>query len=178
MPWYYWFPTIDIPLWPCAVLLVIFAPVSVWHERNWRKTLAEYAAYRREAGAPDTAWPPVGLRARMSVQPGLVAIVAATLAVMTGIALWGLLVWPHRPLGWDMPVNYFDLPYLWTMVVASIAAVVGAFALAVDLWRSPWVKVAARIRRSMYRPAEVKAAMFAAALEIDPEMQPRAQSGL
>ena len=35
-------PTIDRPLWPCLVLLVVFIPVSIWHEAHWRRTLADY----------------------------------------------------------------------------------------------------------------------------------------
>ena len=33
-------PTIDWPLWPCVVLLVVFIPISIWHEIHWRRTLA------------------------------------------------------------------------------------------------------------------------------------------
>ena len=82
---HFWYlPTVDYPLWPCVGLaLLVFIPVTIWHERAWRRTLAEYGAARSAAGAVDP-WPPEGMSALLGVQPWLLLTAAALLAVMTG----------------------------------------------------------------------------------------------
>jgi hypothetical protein len=54
------------------------------------------------------------------------------------------------------------------MLIAGFAAVVGATALAVDLWRSPWKDVAARIRRAVHAPQLKRDEFLSAALKVDP----------
>jgi len=169
--WY--LPTVGFSLWPCAVLLLVFIPVSIWHERNWRRTLAAYAVVRREAGAPQGEWPSFGLAHLMGVQPGLVLLVCALLGVMVATAAGAALMWPRTPPGFDLAVNPLDLPYIWSMVVAGTAAVVAGVAIALDLLHNPWSKVAWLVRRAIYTPAEQRARFFAQALEVDPEV-PRA----
>jgi hypothetical protein len=161
-------PTIDHSLWPCAILLLIFIPVSIWHDRNWRRTLSAYAEARRAAGADGGEWPSAGLRRLMGVQPGLVLAATALLAAMTAFATWAVVQWPYRPYGFDLSVNIFDLPYLWCAIVAGCAAVVAGIAVTLDLARSPWAFVARQVRRSMYLPAEERAKRFEAALAVDP----------
>ena len=164
-------PTVGFSLWPCVVLLAVFIPVSVWHERNWRRTLAAYAEQRRAAGAPTGEWPPADLALLMGVQPWLVFVVCGILGGAIAIALWAVLQWPQTPAGFELPINPYDMPYIWTMVIAASAAVVAGLAIAIDAARSPWAKVARCIRRSMYASAEQRAAAFASALEADPELQ-------
>ena len=140
--WY--LPTIEFSLWPCAVLLLVFVPVSIWHERNWRRTLAAYAAARRDAGAAEEEWPTRSLRRVMGVQPGLVLAACTLLALVTGLGVVAAFVWPKRLPGFDLPINPYDLPYLWSMIVAATAAVVAGVAVAVDVWRNPWSRGAVR----------------------------------
>lgn len=164
----WWLPPLEFSLWPCAILLIIFVPISIHHERNWRRTLAQYAEARREAGADDGEWPPPGAAMLMGVQPWLVFAVAGILAAATLLGLALVLAWPHRVPGFSVPLNYFDRPYMWCMIVAGTAAVVGAVALGIDVVRSPWAAVAHQVRRSMYGTEEMRAARFSAALLVDP----------
>ena len=161
-------PTMDRPLWPCLVLLVVFIPISVWHEVAWRRTLADYAAVRRAAGAEDDEWPSPELRWALSLQPWLISVAAAMLALMVALGATALLSWPHRLAPFDEVLNYFDRPYLTAMLTAGVAAVVGALALAIDLARSPWNRVAARIRRATHAQPPAREACFSAALRVDP----------
>jgi hypothetical protein len=164
----WWLPTLEFSLWPCAALLLVFVPVTLIHERNWRKTTAEYSRLRIEAGATDGEWPSPETRAVMGVQPWLLFAVAFLLAAATAVGLASLLVWPHRLPGFDAALNYYDRPYLWSMVVAGTAGVVGVVALGIDLAGSKWAKVARKVRRAIYaRPAE-RTRFFEEALAIDP----------
>jgi hypothetical protein len=108
------------------------------------------------------------MSALIGVQPWLVLTCAGLLAVMTALGLGALLVWPHRLPFFDGPLNYFDRPYVATMVVAGTAAVVGAVALGVDLVRSPWAAAASRLRRATHARPETRERLFAAALAVDP----------
>ena len=164
--WY--LPTVGFSLWPCAALLIVFVPVSIWHERNWRRTLAAYAQLRRDAGASDEPWPTSEFARLMGVQPWLLFAVSALLALMVVLAVWAALVWPGKPPGFEVPINPFDLPFLWAMIVAGTAAVVACVAVALDLSRSPWALVAGCVRRAMYASADVRASLFARALASDP----------
>jgi hypothetical protein len=164
----FYLPTIDHSLWPVAVVLVALVPLSFWHERNWRSTLAAYADARRAAGASDEAWPGAEVGWMLSLQPWLLAFAAALLAAMVALGATVMAVWPHRMPGFDETLNYFDRPYLGAMLVAGTAAVIGAIALAIDLWRSPWAGVAKEIRRSVYVTADERAERFGRALEADP----------
>jgi hypothetical protein len=166
--WYLPIPMFS--LWPCAVLLAIFIPVSIWHERNWRKVLAEYAERRRAAGAPAGEWPSSELAHLMGIQPWLLFAVAGILAAVTAFGIYVALLWPHKPPGFDLPINPYDLPYLWSMIVAGTAAVVAVVAIAVDVARSPWAGVARSVRRSMYAPPAERERRFALALAADPEV--------
>lgn len=170
--WY--LPTIEFSLWPCAGLLLVFIPVSFWHEHNWRRTLAEYGVAREAAGARDQ-WPPRGMRHLLGVQPPLVFLVAGLLSLMTALGWAVLLTWPHRLPYFDAPLNYFDRPYLLGMSVAGTAAVIGALALGFDLARSPWAKVAGNVRRAIYAPPASRAKRFEAAIAVDPGV-PRTQA--
>ena len=128
-------PTIDFPLWPCVgAALLFFVPVSIWHERAWRRTLAEYGEARQTAGATDP-WPPEGWGVLLGVQPWLLLGSAGLLAAMTALGLAALIAWPHKLPFFDGPLNYFDRPYLATMVVIGTAAVVAAAAVGIDLAR-------------------------------------------
>ncbi len=131
---HFWYlPTVDYPLWPCVgLVLLVLIPVTIWHERAWRRTLAEYGRARSAAGAADP-WPPEGMGALLGVQPWLLLTAATLLAVMTGLGLAALLMWPRKVPFFDAPLNYFDRPYVAATVVAGMAAVVGAIAVAVDL---------------------------------------------
>jgi hypothetical protein len=164
--WYLPEPT--FPLWPCVVLLVVFIPVSIWHERNWRRTLAAYAQVRASAGATDEEWPSADLARAMGVQLWLVLFVTILLALGVAIAVWAALQWPHKPLGFDQPINPLDLPDLWSFVVAGSAAVIAGVAVALDVGRSPWVGVARKVRRAIYVSPEERARLFALALAVDP----------
>lgn len=164
-----WFlPEPAFPLWPCAVLLLVFIPVSIWHERNWRRTLAAYARVRAGAGARDANWPTPSLARMMGVQPWLVLLATSLLALVTAVAIWAAVVWPQRPLGFDVPINPFDLPYIWTSVVMGIAAVIAGLAIAWDAGSSPWAGVARKVRRAIYASAEERERWFAEALAVDP----------
>jgi hypothetical protein len=166
---HFWYlPDPGFPLIPCVVLLLIFIPISIWHERNWRRTLADYAVLRREAGAAEEDWPHPDLAMLMGVQLWLVLLVTSLLAVGTGVAMWAALLWPRRPAGFDMPMNYYDLPYVWAFVVAGTAAVVAGFAIAVDVGRSPWAGVARKVRRAIYAQPDERDRLFALALAVDP----------
>lgn len=169
--WY--LPTLEFSLWPCVVLLAVFIPVSIWHERNWRRTLADYARVRREAGAPDGVWPSSGLAHLMGVQPGLVLIACGMLGAVVILAAGVALMWPRTPPGFDLPMNPLDLPYVWSMIVAATAAIVAGVAIALDVRRNPWSKVARKVRQAIYARAEQRARLFAEALEVDPELQSR-----
>ena len=166
-------PTVDHPPWLCAVLLVVFIPVSIWHERNWRRQLAAYAAARLEAGATDAEWPEPGLRRQLGVQPWLVLLAAALLACMVALGAAALLVWPQKMPLFDEVINYFDRPYLAVALLAGTAAVVGAVAFAIELRRSPWARVANLVRRVTYATPAERDAAFAAALAVDPGVPPR-----
>ena len=167
--WY--LPNLELSsLWPCAALLLVFIPVSIWHERNWRRTLADYAEARRKAGAAGGEWPSAALARLMSIQPGLVMFACALLGLGVAVAAATALIWPQTPPGFDLPINPYDLPYLWSMVVAGAAAVVAGVAIAVDVWRNPWSKVAKHVRRAIHARPIVRAQLFSAALKVDPEL--------
>jgi hypothetical protein len=164
--WY--LPTLGFSLWPCAILLLVFIPVSIWHERNWRRTLAAYAVERREAGATDENWPSPGLVHLMGVQPGLLLLASMMLGLMVGLAAWAALLWPRRPPGFELPVNSLDLPFLWSMITAGIAAVIAGVAIALDVRGNPLSRVAFLVRRAIYVSADERASRFAQALLVDP----------
>ena len=161
-------PTIDHSLWPFALLLVVFVPVSFWHERNWRSTLAAYADARRAAGAPDERWPDTEMSWVLSLQPWLLLVVAFMLAAIVALGCAALAAWPHRLPGFDETINYFDRPYLSAMLAAGLATVIGAVAVAIDLWRSPWSGVANQVRRCVYASTEERERRFENALACDP----------
>jgi hypothetical protein len=152
------------------VLLLVFIPVSIWHERNWRRTLAAYADARRKAGAAEREWPSAGLARLMGIQPGLVLLACALLGVVVVVAAAAALIWPQKPPGFDLPINPYDLPYLWSMVVAGTAAIVAGVAIAIDVWRNPWSKVAKHVRRAIHARPDVRVQLFSAALRVDPEL--------
>lgn len=158
-------------LWVCGVLLLVLIPVSVAHDRNWRRTLAAYAELRVQAGAPSGKWPRPGQAFLMGLQLWLVLSATSLLAVMTAVAAWAAALWPRRPPGFNLPVNFYDLPYVWALVVVGVATVVAGIALAVGVWRSPWWPVARRLRRAVYAPQERRELLFAEALALDPEIR-------
>jgi hypothetical protein len=166
---FYYLPTIDYPIiWPCVgVALLVFVPVSIWHDRAWKRTLAEYGEARAMVGATDP-WPPLGMAALIGVQPWLILTCAGLLAAMTALGLGALLVWPRRLPFFDGPLNYFDRPYVATMVVAGTAAVVGAVALGLDLARSPWAAAASKVLRATHARPDTRERLFLAALAVDP----------
>ena len=161
-------PTIDHSPWPFAVLIVLLVPLSLWHERNWRATLAAYSHARRAAGASDERWPDAETKWVLSLQPWLVLAVALLLAGMVLLGGAAMAVWPHRMPGFDETINYFDRPYLSATLTAGLAALVGAVALAIDLWHSPWSRVASEVRRCVYASAEERERRFESALACDP----------
>jgi hypothetical protein len=166
LSWYVPIPM--FPMWPCPLLILIFVPVSVMHERNWRRTLAHYAERRREAGALEQEWPQGELAIAMSLQPWLVLSATIALALVTGFGIFTAMLWPYKPPGFDLPINPYDLPFLWSMIVAGVAAVVAGLAVAVDVARSPWARVAAELRRAIYASVEEREGRFARALAADP----------
>jgi len=165
----YW-PTVEHSLWPCAALLLIFIPVSIWHEASWRRTLSEYAALRRAAGAPDHGWPSSGVRLVMGVQPWLLLLASALLAVMVAFGAAVLVAWPRKIVGFDQALNYYDRPFLSAMLVAGIAAIVAGVTLAVEAWSSPYGAVASRVRRGVHAPRAVRKRWFELALRVDPDV--------
>jgi len=169
---FYYLPTIDYPqLWPCVgAFLLVFIPVSIWHDRAWKRTLAEYGVVRAAAGASDP-WPPDGMSALIGVQPWLVLTSAGLLAVMTALGTAALVAWPRKLPFFDYPINYFDRPYLLGALVAGTAAVVGAVALGVDLARSPWAAVARKVRRATHARPAARQRLFAEALAVDPGVE-------
>lgn len=164
--WY--LPTVGFSLWPCAGLLAFFIPVTAMHERNWRRTIAAYAAMRKGAGATDDAWPTRQQRVILGVQPWLLFTVSGLLGAFALFALWALLQWPHRPPGFEAVINFYDLVYLWCTLAMALGAVAIGLAIGVEAARSPWAGVAQRIRRSMYAPASARERLLAEALAIDP----------
>lgn len=157
------------PLWACLTLVVILVPVTLWHEHNWHRTLETYGQLRIEAGAAESeSWPPEDYAWLMGVQLWLVLLTSALLASVTGLALWLALQWPEGVSSLDLPINRFDLPYLWGFAVAGGAATVAGLAIAWDMWRSPWVRVARRIRWAIYAKEPKRARLFTEALALDP----------
>ena len=167
---FWYLPIPAYPLWPCLVAVIVLIPVSLLHERNWRRTLAAYAELRAQAGVAEGEWPSPDLRVALGLQPWLLVIVAVPLALLTAAGIFAGLAWPARPFGFDVAVNFFDLPFLWSMIVAATAALVATFAVLVDLLRSPWRRVADCVRRAIYASPEVRADLFAKALEADPDV--------
>lgn len=163
-------PTVERPLWPCVLLLLIFIPISVWHEIHWHRTIAEYAALRRAAGAGDDEWPNSELRWVLSLQPWLLLVVASMLAMMVGLGAAALLAWPHRLPFFSEVLNYYDRPYLTAVLIAGAAAVVGTVTLSIDLIGSSWREVANHIRRAVHAPKATRDRHFALALAADPEV--------
>ena len=172
MPEYWYLPTLSFSLWPCVALLIVFIPVSILHERNWKRTLSAYSEFRRDAGATEADWPSADLARAMGVQPWLVSLATAMLAIVTGVALWAALLWPHRPAGFDAAINWYDLPYLWSFIVAGIAAVIAGLAIAIDVGRSPWRGVARKVRRAIYVDPQERTRLFALAHAADPGVPP------
>lgn len=161
-------PTIDYPLWPCVgAALLLFVPITIWHERAWRRTILDYGAARRAAGATDP-WPPEGMAALLGMQPWLLLVSAGLLAVMTGLGLASLVAWPGKVPFFDEPLNYFDRPYVAIMVVIGTAVVAAAVAVGVDLARSKWALVARTVRLATHARPETRERLFAAALHADP----------
>jgi hypothetical protein len=79
-----------------------------------------------------------------------------------------MVAWPHRLFSALDVVNYYDRPYLASMLIAGSAAVVGVVAVAVDLLQSPYKGVAIQIRRAVHAPRRQRDSRFAAALRLDP----------
>lgn len=165
---FWYLPTLSFSLWPCAVLLLVFVPISIYHERHWRRTLAEYALARKDAGATDEAWPPDGARHLLGIQPWLLYAVAGLLGAMTVVGVATLMAWPHRLPLFDNVLNYYDRPYLLGMSVIGASAVVALLAVAFDISHQPWAPVAHALRRSMYAPAETRERLLSAAVVADP----------
>lgn len=164
----YYLPTVERPLWPCLVLLVIFVPISIWHEIHWQRVVSDYAALRRAAGSQDEEWPTSEVRWVLSVQPWLLLVVSAMLAAMVALGAAALLCWPHRLPYFNEVLNYYDRPYLTAILVAGAAAVIGAVTLAIDLLFSSWRGVATHIRRAVHASRAVQEQLFASALSVDP----------
>lgn len=167
VPWFWWLPEVRYPLWPCLVLILVFIPISLRHERNWRRTLAEYSAARAQAGATDGVWPPKRIKHLVGIQPWLLFAVAGMLGFVIALAIVGLVYWPHTPPLFYDAINYFDRPYLTIACVIGIAAVAAIVAVAVDISRQPWAPVADKVRRSIYASPEKRAELFSAALRAD-----------
>ena len=179
-------PTLGFDLWPCAALIVVFVPISLAHERNFRRTVAAYSAARIEAGAialvpatvagaerpmlaePDAQWPPRALSHLLGLQPGLLAVLALLLGWMTATAIAGVLAWPRALPYFNLAINYYDRPYVWVFGSMGAALTVALAAVAIDLRRSPWARVAVCLRRAVYASPERRAALFAEALASDP----------
>ena len=172
-------PTLGFDLWPCAALIVVFVPISIAHERNFRRAVAAYAALRAkggvdggaEAGAlaePVDQWPSRSLSRVLGLQPTLLMTLAVLLGGVTATAIAGVLAWPHALPYFDLAINYYDRPYVWVFSSVGAALTLALVALAVDLWRSPWARVAANLRRAIYASPERRAALFVDALASDP----------
>jgi hypothetical protein len=166
--WY--LPVPAFPLWPCLALVIVMIPVSLWHERNLRRTLDAYSAVRVEAGVAEGEWPPSELRFVLGVQPWLLVVVAVPLAVMAILGIVAGVAWPAKPFGFEREMNFFDLPFLWSVVVMAVAAITAVAAMAVDLLRSPWREVARCVRRAIHASPAQRAELFARALEADPDV--------
>jgi hypothetical protein len=171
VPQFWYLPDRPSWLWVCGVLLLVFIPVSVRHDRNWKRTLSEYADARREAGAAAGKWPQADLAFLMGLQLWLVLSVTTMLGLMTAVAAWAAWSWPYRPPGFDLPVNLYDLPWVWSFVVAGTAAVVAGVTLVVAIWRSPWWPVARKIRGAIYADPVRRQEILAEALKLDPELR-------
>ena len=104
----------------------------------------------------------------LGVQPGLILLATALLVPVIALGAWAALLWPHTPPGFSLPINPLDLPYLWSMIVAGTAAVVAGAAIAIDVKRNPWSRVAHYVRRAIHASAEQRARLFDAALLGDP----------
>jgi len=167
---FWYLPIPAYPLWPCLVAVIVLIPVSLLHERNWRRTLAAYAAARVQVGVAPAEWPSPDLRVALGLQSGLLVAVAVPLAIVTAIGIFAGLAWPARPFGFETELNFYDLPFLWSVIVAATAALVATVAVLVDLLRSPWRGVANCVRRAIYASPEVRAELFAKALEADPDV--------
>lgn len=167
---FWYLPIPAFPLWPWLVAVVVLIPVSLLHERNWRRTLAAYAAARVEAGVQHGEWPTADLRVALGLQPWLLAVVAIPLALLTAVGIFAGLAWPARPFGFETELNFYDLPFLWSMIVAATAALVATVAVLADLLRSPWRVVADCMRHAIYASPEVRAEWFAKALAADPDI--------
>ncbi len=129
------------------------------------------------AGATDEPWPTRDVRWVLSLQPWLMMLVASLLAIMVATGVVTMVVWPHRLFAFGNILNYYDRPYLASMLVAGIAAVIGVTALAIDLLRSPWKGVAAQVRRAVHASPSQHESRLHAALKLDPGV-PRAQPSL
>lgn len=161
-------------LWVCAAAFLVLIPVSVWHDRNWKRTLAEYAQKRREAsGAAADDWPRADVAVLMGLQLWLVLSATIVLAAMAAAALWAAILWPRLPWVFPLRVNPYDLPYVWGLTTVIVAAAVGGVALAIAIWRSPWWPVARKIRRAVYARPDERERFFAEALERDPGLTHR-----
>jgi hypothetical protein len=161
-------PTLDHPPWWFLWFIVVLVPISIYHERHWRRTLAAYAQARRDAGASDEPWPSREMRWVLSLQPWLILFAAFWLFAMVALGIAAMVVWPSKMPGFDEVINYYDRPYLSAMLTAGVAAVIGAVALAIDLARSPWAPVAHEVRRCTHARPEERARRFVNALACDP----------
>ena len=173
---------------------MVFLPISLAHERNFRRTVAAYAALRVKGGAevatpaaigsvegasdgiaeagalaePADQWPSRSLARVLGLQPTLLMTLAVLLGGMTATAIAGVLAWPHALPHFDLAINYYDRPYVWVFSSVGAALTLALAAVAVDLWRSPWARVATNLRRAIHASPERRAALFADALASDP----------
>lgn len=196
-------PTWGFDLWPFAAVIVVFVPVSIVHERNFRRVIAAYATARAEDGAaadgvaivpaaipgtatgtqpsaqaePTAQWPPRALSRMLGLQPALLMLLAVLLGWMTATAIAGVLVWPHALPYFNLAINYYDRPYVWVFGSIGAALTVALAAVAIDLWRSPWARVASNLRHAIYASPQRRAALLADALANDPGVRRLRSSG-
>lgn len=153
------------------VFVIALLPVSILRTRRHRRTIEEYAEFRRSNGAPAGEWPPRGVSHELMVNPAVILMGGVLVALL---ALMGATIEFFRPDPFHVMPGYRPVDADPLLYVAVAAGALVAVILAAWAWRryeAPWFAVGDLLRRAVDAKSPRRERLFEAALKVDPEMQ-------
>lgn len=155
---------------PAAVVVAVLSVAAFFHERNWRRVLAEYADLRRQHGAPAGRWPSFSLQLLLGLKPGLLVVLALICAGGAVIGAWAALAWPQPAPFAVLPVADANLPVVWAATGGAGGFTVALLAVVVLVATSPWSRVSRALHRAIPAKGEQRLELLGEALAADPQI--------
>lgn len=155
---------------PAAVVVAVLSVAAFFHERNWRRVLAEYADLRRQHGAPAGRWPTFSLQLLLGLKPGLLVLLALICAGGVVIGAWAALAWPQPAPFAVLPVADASLPVVWAATGGAGGFLVALLAVIALVMTSPWSRVSRALHRAIYAKGEQRQELLGEALAADPHI--------